>query len=80
MKTFAQKKIQRKIARASRRGRYLVSRKGRRDRPGRKKGLRKCDICNNFLSEINDVGTTCKSCIDTAIIKKLMHIPKMTKK
>ena len=69
MKTFAQKKIQRKIARASRRGRYSVSRKGRRDRPGRKKGLAKRKLLEEF-----------KSYPQTPKPFKIMHIPKMTEK
>ena len=40
--TDLEKKTRRRIAKTSKRGRYLiVSRRGRRDRPGRKKGLKK---------------------------------------
>ncbi len=67
--SFQQKKIQRKIARASRKGRYLVSRKGRRDRPGRKKGLAKRKLLEEF-----------KSYPQAPKPFKIMHIPKMSKK
>ncbi len=78
MKTFQQKKIQRKIAKASRRGRYLVSRRGRRDRPGRKgKGI-KCNNCGNTLAKYHNYGL-CDNCLDKNE-NKIMHIPKMTKK
>ena len=74
MKTFAQKKIQRKIARASRRGRYLVSRKGRRDRPGRKKSnkqaLEDAEWEKDCMIESQKQKTE----------KAKMHIPKMSEK
>ena len=67
MKTFQQKKIQRKIAKASRRGRYLiVAKRGSRARPGRKKGLEKKKLLEEHY---------------TLKLEPLkMHIPKMTKK
>ena len=69
--TFAQKRTRRRIAKASKRGRYLiVSRRGRRDRPGRKKGLAKRKLLEE---EFQTFPLAPKKF-------KLMNIPKMSKK
>jgi DNA invertase Pin-like site-specific DNA recombinase len=71
--SFAQKRIRRRIAKASKRGRYLiVSRRGRRDRPGRKKGSAK----RKLLEETQSKGYSLPSALKTL----KMHIPKMSKK
>jgi len=70
--TDLEKKIRRRIAKASKRGRYLiVTRRGKRSRPGRKKGFRRCNVCNNFLSK-DDVGVTCRSCVALIGIKQVL--------
>lgn len=69
--SFEQKRTRRRIAKASKRGRYLiVSRKGRRDRPGRKKGLAKRKLLEEKF----------KSYPQAPKKFKLMNIPKMSKK
>ena len=65
------KKIRRKISRASKRGRYLVSRKGRRDRPGRKKGLMRKKLLEEVQFEKHPLAPK---------PFKQMNIPKMSKK
>ena len=68
--TNLEKKVRRRIARASKRGRYLVSRRGRRDRPGRKKKTGR-----KLVEEIQF-----KSFPQALKPFKLMNIPKMSKK
>ena len=75
--TPEQKKIRRKIAKASKRGRYLVTRRGRRDRPGRKKKGIRCNSCGNMLAKYHNHGL-CDSCLNKNE-NKVMSIPKMTK-
>lgn len=78
MKTPLEKKLLRKIARASKRGRYLVTKRGRRDRPGRKKKSIRCNNCGNRLGEYHNHGL-CNECISKQDAPKGMSIPKMTK-
>jgi len=87
MKTHQEKKIRRKIAKASKRGRYVVGRKGSRARPGRKKGYL-CNFCNNTLPVFSDdsICTTCRAkrathrTLDHEKRKAIMNIPAMSKK
>ncbi len=70
--TDLEKKVRRRIAKASKRGRYLtVTRRGRRDRPGRKKGSKKRELLE---------GIQFKSFPEALKPFKLMNIPKMTEK
>ena len=85
--TDLEKKIRRRIAKTSKRGRYLiVTRRGKRSRPGRKKNI-KCDTCGGFLPTGNFGLTTCGDCLNKIEQMKhllverqqVMNIPKMTK-
>ena len=79
MKTFTEKKIRRKIAKASKRGRYVVGRRGSRARPGRSSVVR-CFKCGTALGKL----ATQRLC-DECFVKQdsptpIMHIPTMSKK
>jgi len=74
-----EKKVRRRIAKASKRGRYLiVTRRGRRDRPGRKKKGIRCNSCGNMLAKYHNHGL-CDNCLSKNE-SKVMKIPEMTKK
>ena len=76
-----EKKVRRRIAKASKRGRYLtVTRRGRRDRPERKKKGIRCNSCSNILAKYHNFGL-CDSCLSKNENKIIsMRIPKMTEK
>ena len=71
--TNLEKRVRRRIAKASKRGRYLVTRRGRRDRPGRKKGSAKKKLLEGIQQP---EGYSLPAALKTT----KMHIPKMSKK
>jgi len=79
--TDLEKKIRRRIAKASKRGRYLiVTRRGKRSRPGRRKKKIRCDSCGSNLGEYHN-HSLCNECMSKQEAKQDygMNIPKMTK-
>ena len=81
--TNLEKKVRRRIAKASKRGRYLVTRRGRRDRPGRKKkGISRCPGCDVALGKYYNYSI-CNECLAKREEEKKhlsMAIPKMSEK
>ena len=76
--TNLEKRARRRIAKASKRGRYLIVSRRRRDRPGRKKKGIRCNSCGNMLAKYHNPGL-CDNCLSKNE-SKVMKIPEMTKK